>query len=226
MLETNTLLNDRQFLRMLSEEVKSHITTVRFMVEANTPGSDIDVELQRTLRTIEHTQLLWDIIANPTQLSLGPVHVGSTLFNVSEAMRPLARKRGSTAHISIQHGTHAVDADARVIAGGLACLWQAILDYLPAPQADMHWQVRNTAKGVQVRVVTAGLDLRSVARRSSVMRAGTSRQPFSSVAGPATDLVTAYGLLETLGAQIRQTTSQAGKGLTFTLRASQQLSLV
>jgi light-regulated signal transduction histidine kinase (bacteriophytochrome) len=211
---------------MMGEELKKPLTVIKALSETdNSAHRTIGLEAQKALRTIDNVLTYQRLEAQQQQLNLEPVHVGSTLTNVVHNLSPLSLERGCETEVFIQSSIAPVDAESAALRSGLESLWQAVLGMTSRP-SPMTWRVKRTSKGIQISVVNNSLDLSKVVLTKSAGISGHSRQPFSGVAHPATDLVTAVGLFDLIGGTVRKTLQKGEAGFSVTLPTSAQLAFV
>lgn len=214
----------RELVFMLGEELKKPLTNIKLISEGQAGSEIISLEARKALRTIDNVLLYQSLASDQLALKLEPIHVGSTITSVANSLQPLSMQFGCETEIFIQSGINTVDTDKKVLKSGLESLWQALLGMTEKP-STLTWNVQKSSKGIRVMLINNSVDLSKVSFSKIDKLAGTSRQPLSGIAGPATDLMTAYGLFNSLGAKLTKVRLQGKQGLAVTLKPSQQLLL-
>ena len=216
---------EHELVFMMGEELKKPLTAIKILSENNDKQSIIALEARRALRTIDNVLFYQQLSSDQTALDLTPVHVGSTITDVASELQPLSIIRGCETEVFIQSGIATVDADRDLLKSGLESLWQAVLTMTQRP-SPLSWHVTKTSKGIRIVVLNNSIDLSKLTMSSLSSKARISRQPMSGSAGPATDLLAAYGMFELLGAKLKKVKQDKGSGLGVTLPISKQLTLV
>lgn len=219
--------NDSNLIFMMGEELKKPLTAIKALSESNQDGSEkaISLEAQRALRTIDNIVLLQQLSSEQISLNLMPIHIGSTLTQVSDYLQPLSLERGCETEVFIQSNISTVDVDKQVLKSGIESLWQALLGLTSRP-SPLTWSVYRTKNGIRISVVNNSVDLSKVSFSKANNFNKYSKQPIAGVAGSATDLLTARGLFELMGSGIRKVRKDGNSGLAVTLPVSDQLALV
>lgn len=215
--------NSRDLLLLLGEELKQPLVAISQLAElASGEGVEMRAYAQQALRTIDNVLLYQKINSGQLALRLEPVHIGGTLHEVMHDMQPLLKTAGCRTEIHIQHGLQPVDVDRQLFKSALMSLWQAILSNT-TQDSSVQCHVRKSASGIRLSVSThdAGLQDISFSQINTV-----SSQPITSIAGAATDLLTARGMFELLGARLSKSSVSRVPALGVTLQASRQLELV
>lgn len=216
---------EHKLVFMLGEELKVPLTAIKLLAENGSDAQAISLEARKALRTVDNMLLYQQLSANQTMLQLEPVHVGSTLTQVANDLAPLSIQFGCETEVFIQSGINTVDVDSSLLRAGIESLWQSVLGMTDRP-SPVVWHVYRNNQGIRVAVINNSLDLSKLKLANSYKNAGKSRQPFSGIAGPATDLVTAKGLFSLLGSKVTKITKEGQQGFAVTLRPSAQLALV
>ena len=210
-------------LLLLGEELKQPLVAIKQLAELDMAGTaEVRAYAQQALRTIDNVLLYQKVHTGQTSLILEPVHVGSTIQEVAHAMSPSMKLAGCRTELRIQHGLHPVDVDRQLLASGLQSLWQALLGTVHQPSVIV-CQARRTTRGIRVSLhsTDAELDELHLAKPNT-----KSSQPIAGFAGPATDLLTAKGMFELLGAELKKSTGVYRAGLGATFQVSKQLQMV
>jgi hypothetical protein len=221
----NRQVPEHKLVFMMGEELKKPLTIIKLLADNNPDNSAIGLEARRALRTVDNLLLFQQLSTDQTSLLLEPVHVGSTLTQVANDLNPLSIEFGCETEVFIQSGITTVDVDSSLLKSGIESLWQAMLGMTEKP-SPLSWHVYKTQSGIRIAVVNNSVDMSKISLKRSGSVAGTSRQPFAGIAGPATDLVTAKGLFNLLGADLAKVIKDGKHGLAVTLNASRQLELV
>lgn len=220
--------DEHELVFMMGEELKKPLTAIKALSEAQYSSNDthhsILLETRKALRTIDNILLYQKLQADQLSLNFGPVHIGSTLTHVAHDLQPLSLARGCETEIYIQSGTSSIHAHSGALQSALESLWQAVLGMTHRPSA-MTWHVYRTKQGVRVALTNSSLDLDRVLL-THADKAGQSRQPYTGIAGPATDLVIANNFFSLLGGRLRKTTRDGKPGFGVTLPMSQQMTIV
>jgi hypothetical protein len=216
---------EHELVFMMGEELKKPLMNIKLLAESQDAYSTIGLEAHRALRTIDNVLLFQQLSSDQLSLTLEPIHVGNTLTNVATQLQPLSMEFGCETEVFIQSGINTVDVDNRVLKSGLESLWQAMLGMTQRP-STLSWHVYKSPKGIRIALLNNSVDLSKVSFSKNHETAGSSRQPFAGVAGPATDLLTASGLFTILGTSLTKIKKEGQQGLAVTLKASTQLALV
>ena len=215
---------EHELMFMMGEELKKPLTAIKALAENSSQHKTIHAEARRALRTIDNMLLYQRLSADQLTLELEPVHVGSTLVQLAEELRPLSLEFGCETEVYIQSGISAVDADIATLKSSLESLWQAVLGMTSRP-SPLSWYVNKQHNGIRVVLVNNSIDVSKISMTSS-RKAGVSMQPYAGIAGPATDLVTAHGLFDILGTKLTKVKKGTSAGFAVTLPISPQLVLV
>jgi hypothetical protein len=218
--------DEHELVFLLGEELKKPLTVIQALSEADQTAirHDISIEARRALRTIDTVLLYQRILKNQQALRFEPVHMGSTLQDVSAALRPLSLEFGCESEIHVQHATVPVDADRAVLHAAIASLWQAVLG-LTKKSSPVYWHI--TRKGGRVRLVVTNSTIDTTKISLSQKRAtGKSRQPLAGLAGPATDLLAAQGLFESMGGLLKTYRAGEQSGFSVSLQSNTQLAFL
>ncbi len=218
-------LGEGDLVFMLGEELKKPLTSIKMLAEADQAGSPISLQARRALRTIDNVLLYQRLSMFQTELLLEPVHIGSSLSQVATDLSPLSIEHGCETEVFIQSGIATVDADREVLKSGIECLWQAMLGLTQKP-SPITWDVSRARGGIRVAVYNNSVDLSKLSFAKAIKVAGTTRQPFSGVSGPATDLLTARNMFNLLNASLSKTKKDGLEGLAVTFRISPQLAFI
>ncbi len=221
-IEPETKFDDSKLLFMLGEELKKPLTTIKALAEGSGDNA-VQLEARKALRTVDNVLYYQQIATKQIALQLTTVHAGSALTNVSHNLMPLSLEKGCETEIHIQPGITTVHADPRVLQSSIECLWQAILGMTNKP-SPLTWQVYRSSNSIKLTVVNSSLDMSKVKLNSST--AGKAIQPFKGISGPATDLITAQSLLNSMGAKLSKVRKDGLQGLSITMQTSTQLALV
>ena len=221
----NGQVSEHKLVFMMGEELKKPLTAIKLLAENNPESKTIGIEARKALRTVDNLLLFQQFSSEQTALALSPVHIGSTLTQVANELNPLSIEFGCETEVFIQSGISTVDVDSSLLKSGIESLWQAVLGMTEKP-SPLSWHVYKSNAGIRIAVTNNSIDLSKVSLKRSGTTAGSSRQPFSGIAGPATDLVTAKGLFSLLGANLAKVTKDGKHGLAVTLKPSMQLELV
>jgi hypothetical protein len=216
---------ENELVFMMGEELKKPLTNIKLLAENQSDTSTIGLEAHRALRTIDNIILFQQLSSDQLALSLEPIHIGSTLSSVATQLQPFSMEFGCETEVFIQSGINTVDTDREVLKSGLESLWQAMLGMTERP-STLSWHVYKSPKGIRVALLNNSVDLSKVSFSKNTYSAGSSRQPFAGVAGPATDLITASGLFSLLGSSLTKIKKGSQQGLAVTLRTSTQLALI
>lgn len=218
-------VTEHKLVFMMGEELKKPLTAIKLLAESRPDLQSISLEARKALRTVDNLLLYQQFTSDQITLVLEPVHLGNTLTQVANDLRPLSIEFGCETEVFIQSGISTVDVDSAVLRSGIESLWQAVLGMTERP-SPLSWHVYRTSQGIRVAVVNNSLDLSRVKLHKSNVHAGQSKQPFAGIAGPATDLVTAKGLFTIMGSRLTKITKEGKQGLAVTFQPSAQLALV
>lgn len=213
-------VNDLLFL--LGEEIKQPLIAISQLSELKDSGSSINAHAKEALRTIDNILLYQRVSSGQTALKLEPVHVGSTIRDVSEVMEPLMRTAGCRTEVRIQHSLSPVDVDRQVLNGALQGLWQALMSTMTDP-SEIVCRAHRTKGGIRLSLTSLKADVTNLSFKRANVK---SFQPMSAVAGPVTDLLAAHGMFELLGSSLTKTEGKTFSGFGVTLKISQQLQIV
>lgn len=216
-------IRSHDLLLLLGEELKQPLVAIKQLSEINSATTtDVQAYAQQALRTIDNILLYQKVHSGQTNLLLEPVHVGSAIQEVAHLMNSSMKMAGCSTELKIQHGLSPVDVDRKLLSSGLQSLWQAFLGTVNQP-SHIVCQAKRTPQGIRISLHSNGaeLDDLKLARPNTV-----SAQPITGFGGPATDLLTAKGIFELLGAELKKSScvTQAGLGATF--RVSKQLQMI
>lgn len=218
---------EHELVFMMGEELKKPLMAIKLLAESSAENSrTIQLEARKALRTVDNVLLYQQLAADQTSLDLAPVHVGSTLTQVAAELRPLSIEHGCETEVFIQSGISAVDSQPAVLRSAIESLWQAMLGMTQRP-SPLTWHIRRSSQGIRIAVVNNSIDTAKVSlQKSATCSAGSSRQPFAGVTGPATDLLAAQGIFEKLGVRLKKAQIEGRQGFSVTLPVSAQLRLV
>jgi hypothetical protein len=212
----------KELLLLLGEEIKQPLVAIAQLAEIQS-GNDIQAHAAKALKTIDNVLLYQRIHSGQTALQLQPVHIGSTIQEVAHSMEPIMKAAGCRTELIIQHGLSPVDADRRLLSSALQSLWQAFLGTIQTDHAEIICRAKKTPQGVRVSLHSkqASIDDLHFAKSNSA-----SSQPLTGIAGPATDLLTANGMFELLGAELTKSSTPSLSGIGATLIISKQLQMI
>lgn len=211
----------KDLLFLLGEEIKQPLVAISQLSEMN-GDEGVNIHAKKALRTIDNVMLYQQVNSGQRALKLEPVHVGSAMQEVSVAMQPLMRSSGCRTEMIIQHSLSPVDVDRRLLHGALQSLWQALLGTMHAP-AEVVCRAHRTSKGIRLSMLSVGAQVGSMSLKNTNLN---SSQPITSVAGPATDLLTAHGMFNILGGNLTKTSGKKLSGFGVTLKTSKQLQML
>ena len=215
-------IGNNDLLFLLGEELKQPLIAISQLSELQGHDETVNVYAKKALRSIDNMLLYGSIHSGQSQLRLEPVHVGSAIHDVSVAMEPLMRSAGCHTDIKIQSSLSPVDVDKRVLQGALQGMWQALLGTITKP-SDVICRAQNAKGGIRVSITSSGANIDEL----SLAQANTkSTQPVKSIAGPATDLIAAHGMLELLGSNMTTSRGKQAVGFGVTFRVSKQLQVI
>jgi len=215
-------IGNKDLLFLLGEEIKQPLIAISQISELEGFDESINAQTKRALRTIDNILLYGRVHSGQVALQLEPVHVGSTIREVSEAMEPIMRASGCHTDIRIQKSLSAVDVDRRVLRAALQGMWQTILGNVSAP-TDIVCKAQKTQDGIRLSLTSKNAQLDNL----SLSQVNTeSSQPVSAIAGSAADLLTSQGMFELLGAKLSKATGRKRAGLGVTLKVSKQLQIL
>ncbi len=221
----------QEIVYMLGEELKKPLTTIKALSELNqnSAANSITLEVKKALRTIDNVLLHQQLTDRQTYLDLGPIHIGSTLTDVANDLKPLSISYGCDTEVFIQSGLSSVHAHPAALKSGLESLWQAVLQMTLKP-STMTWHVYKShikSEGVRISLTNSSIDLSDVSLgASSTKNAGHSKQPITGVSGSSTDLLTASNFFHLVGGKLQKTKKDGKTGFAVTLPLSTQLSFV
>ncbi len=224
-LGQNGQVAEHKLVFMMGEELKKPLTAIKLLAENRSDMATVSLEARKALRTIDNILMYQQFSSEQTALVLEPVHIGSTLTQVANDLRPLSQEFGCETEVFIQSGISTVDVDKSVLRSGIESMWQAVLGMTERP-SPLSWHVYRTNRGIRIAVINNSIDLSKVKLSQNSKNEGKSRQPFAGIAGPATDLVTAKGLFGLMDSQLSKVTKDGQHGLAVTLNPSAQLALV
>ncbi len=217
--------NEGELVFMLGEELKKPLTVIKALSETDSSQRSIALHAQKALRTIDNVLLTRQINENQIQLDLTAVHVGSVLANVSEQLTPLSIEHGCETEVYIQSNISSVTADRAILVSGFESIWHTMIGLTNRP-STLRWSVYRSGKVIRVALTNNSVDLSKVTLGDSGSVAGSSTQPISGLAGPATDLSIAQQLFRSLNTQITKVHREGMSGLAVSFEPSTQLSLV
>ena len=223
-IEPESMFSEDKVVFMLGEELKQPLIAIKSLAE-NTENTAIQLEAQRALRSIDNLLYYQQVARKQQSLNFTTVHVGEAFTDVARNLRPLSLERGCETEITIQSGIAPVYADPTALRLGIESLWQAIIAMTSKP-SPLNWNMYRNDKLVRIVVINASLDLAKVHFRKETPRHIFSKQPFSSIAGPATDLLTSHGIVTMLGGKVSKVRREGMSGIAITLPISNQLALV
>lgn len=212
-----------EFVFMMGEELKKPLTVIKALAENRQLSPAISLEARKALRTVDNVLLYRQLVSGQQSLELVPVHVGSALTDVAHDLQPLSIERGCETEVFIQSGVSPVAADADLLKSGIESMWQAVLSMAERP-SPLSWHVYRVSSGIRIALTNRTLQLEKV-HLSQWGRDELSRQPFAGLAGPATDLLTAQGIFESLGGTLSKVKKDNQDGFAVTLPISQQLAM-
>jgi hypothetical protein len=224
-IEPERQFDEDKLIFMLGEELKKPLTTIKAIAESSDSPKAIQFEAKKALRTIDNMLFFQALNQSQLQLDLTTIHIGATLVSVANNLRPLSIERGCTTQVFIQPGIKSVYTDPQAITRGIESLWQAVLGMTNEP-SPLNWHVYNSSSGIKLAVTNDNLDLSKIILNSSKNSAGLSKQPFSGISGPATDLITAQGIFSLLGSRLSKISKNGQRGLVVTLAPSTQLKWI
>ena len=222
-IEPETMFSHDKAVFMLGEELKQPLITIKALAES-TENTAIQLEAKRALRSIDNLLYYQQVARKQQSLQFTTVHVGDALTDVSHRLQPLSLERGCETEIKIQSGIAPVYADPTALRLAIESLWQAMIAMTQRP-SPLNWHMYKSNNAIRLTVINSSLDLSRV-HFSRQNLGNFTKQPYSGIAGPATDLLTSNGIFTLLGGQLTKVRKDGLPGLAISLPISKQLSLV
>lgn len=222
-IEPETMFSHEKAVFMLGEELKQPLIAIKVLAE-NSENVAIQLEAKRALRSIDNLLYYQQLSRRQQSLQFTTVHVGDAFTDVSHYLQPLSLERGCETEIKIQSGVGPVYADPTALRLAIESLWQAVITMTQKP-SPLNWHMYKSNNSVRLIVINSSLDLTKVRFSSQSVRNFT-KQPYSGIAGPATDLLTSNGIFTMLGGQLTKVRKDGLPGLAISLPISKQLSFV
>ncbi len=213
----------RDMLMLLGEELKQPLVSIAQLAElSDSDNHQLLSHARQALNTIDNMLLYQRLQSGQTQLQLEPVHVGNAMHDIAHKMEPIMKSAGCRTEVIVQHGLSTVHADKKVLMSALQSLWQVFIDRLDE-SSEVVCHAHRIRTGIRLSLYSNGVNIDNV----HLARVNTlSVQPHNGLAGPATDLLTAQGMFELLGAQLTKSTRHHASGFGVTLPVSLQLQMV
>ncbi len=221
----STTLPDRAMSFLLGQELKAPLIALKLQAESSGSTQSV-IQAEHALRVIDNVLLYQRIQTDQHELELGPVHIGSALTEVLTQMQTYLDSVGCEAEVYVQHGITTVDSNRSALVSALESMLQSIVAAAKRP-SPVSWHVFRVKDGIRISLTNNSVDLSTISMPSA-QGFTTSTQPVQGIAGPATSLITAHGLLDALGGTMRKVHRRGGEeqGFGVTLQASAQLMLV
>lgn len=215
--------SSRDLLLLLGEELKRPLVAISQLAEMQEEkATDVMVHANQALNTIDNILLFQRVSSGQTSLKLEPVHIGSAMHEAARIMQPVMMASGCNTELVVQHGLSPVDVDRRILTSALVSLWQGFMNTVVEP-SDVICRARKTSKGIRLSLQSSGSSINEIKLSNSNVG---STQPIKGLAGPATDILTAQGMFNLLGADLGRSSSGRTVGLGVTLKVSRQLQMV
>lgn len=215
-------LEQDQLLSMLCEELKRPLVHIEQLAQLGGRDHMVRSEVQRALRTIESVLVYRRLSSGQLELRLEPVHVGSVMNDVMEIMAPQMEMSGCQYSLAIHASLQPVAADRLVLQHALISLWQA---YITSAKdaTTITCAAKRVAGGVRITITSDEVAFDSIELSKVNLK---STQPLSGLAGAATDLLVARGILEYAGSRLSVSRFKHTNGIGVTLPISKQLKFV
>jgi hypothetical protein len=222
--QTGEVTTDRLF-NALAEQLKNPLLQIAYQAEADGTGAlhDVGVTASRALHLIE-SYLLG---AGQQALALEPVSVSSVMYDVAQALQPLARQYGAEIEIDIAGRYGPVMANQRGLEAALVTVGQSLLEADTTAHPRLMLSAYKTAHGIAAGIFGAHPDLSPDNFRRALGLFGRARQPMPGASSlNAAGLYVAEAIFETMDSHLNVARRHNLNGLAARLVPSQQLQLV
>ncbi len=215
--------SSRDLLLLLGEELKRPLVAISQLAELqDEKATGVIVHASQALNTIDNILFFQRVSSGQTSLKLEPVHVGSAMHDVAQVMEPVMKASGCRTELVVQHGLSPVDVDKKLLTSALVSLWQGFMNTVTEP-SEVICRARKTSNGIRLSLQSSGSGINEIKLSGGNRK---SIQPIKGLAGPATDILTAQGMFNLLGAELRRSSSGSSVGFGVTLKVSRQLQMV
>ena len=214
-----------RLLRALAEQLKSPLLNISYQAELNQPQAlaDIGTQSARALHLID-TYLL---SIHQQELQLEPVSVSSVLYDVAQALYPLARQHNCQVEISVAGKYGPVMANQKNLETALVTIGQSLIEADTNNHPKLVLSTYKNQKGIAAGVFGNHPLLTPDMFRRALDLFGTARQPLPSASAlNAAGLYMADALLVSMDSRLQVARHHKLNGLAASLVPSAQLQLV
>lgn len=211
-----------KLLFLLGEELKNPLTHILQLSQLGDKDTMIQAHVQRALNTIDSVLLYRRLVSGQLTLELEPVHVGSVITQVADIVAPQMAMLGCLCRLEIQTSLQPAEMDRRLLQRALVSMWQSFISSAK-DTTQITCNARRVPAGIRVTICS------NEPFSGELSLAGAnlaSTQPVQSLAGSATDLLTARGMFKLTGVHLTRSRQKDTYGIGFTLPISKQLQLV
>lgn len=214
-----------RLLNALAEQLKSPLLQIAYQAELQQPEAWLEIK-----RTTAKTLHLIDTYLLSTQqqsLRLEPVSVSSVLYDVAQALDPLARQHNCELEIAVAGKYGPVMAHQKSLETALITLGQSLIEADTTPHPRLVLSTYKSKHGIAAGVFGNHPDLTADMFRRALALYGTVRQPLPTVSAlNAAGLYMAEALFESMDSKLQVARHSHLIGLAASLRPSAQLQLV
>jgi hypothetical protein len=214
-----------RLLKALAEQLKSPLLHIAYHAELKqvTALPEIGATAARTLQLID-TYLL---STSQQQLEFEPVSVSSVLYDVAQALDPLARQHNCELEIAVAGKYGPVMAHQKSLEAALITLGQSLIEADTATHPRLVLSAYKNSRGIAAGAFGNHPDLTPDSFRRALALFGTARQPLANTSAlNAAGLYMADALFESMDAKLQVAHHQKLTGLAASLVPSAQLQLV
>lgn len=215
---------DRLF-NALAEQLKSPLLRITYAAETGHPHllQDVGVTAARALHLIE------SYLLSTTQqaLALEPVSVSSVMYDVAQALQPLARQHNAQIEIDIAGKYGPVMANQQGLEAALVTIGQSLLEADTTAHPRLLLSTYKNGRGISAGVFGSHPDLSTANFRRALSLFGRARQPMPGASSlNAAGLYVAEAIFETMDSHLQVAHRHNLTGLAAGLVPSQQLKFV
>ena len=221
---TGDVMTDRLF-DALAEQLKSPLLQIAYAAEAGQGSSlhEVGVTAARALHLIESYLLS----TKQQTLALEPVSVSSVMYDVAQALQPLARQYGAEIEIDIAGRYGPVMANQQGLEAALVTIGQSLLEADTTAHPRLLLSAYKNAQGLAAGVFGAHPELSAANFRQALSLFGRARQPMPAASSlNAAGLYVAEAIFETMDSHLEVTHRHKLTGLAASLVPSHQLQLI
>lgn len=207
---------------MLGEELKRPLTHISQLAQLGGHDHMIQAQVQGALHTIDSVLLYKRLASGQLELHLEPVHVGSVMSDVMQVVAPQMALNGCRSELDIATALQPVDADRTVLLHALISLQMAYITSSKNASLIV-CSAKRVPEGVRITLRSDEVPFETLSFEKANL---SSSQPMQSLAGAATDLLVARGILDLAGSRLTISRFKDTNGIGVTLPISKQLQFV